>query len=161
MYNKNDILTLLKNRLKWHTEVINEMEKGGKRMPAPYSADDSRGAIKELKIIINILGGKHMNKQNTMPEIKEGDLIKLDYNDADHCDYYQFFDVRKLTVESCERLKNEGAYGEDPGRLYLLAWYCNRDSFVHFVDDEKDSVTAIYRKINKDYICIWEKEGNT
>ena len=33
--------------------------------------------------------------------------------------------------------------------------------FVHFVDDEKDSVTAIYRKINKDYICIWEKEGNT
>lgn len=88
-------------------------------------------------------------EQSKMPEIKENDLL--------------VYDGKIRNVFLCTDNMSENIEALFSYRGYLIAdYYDCPDCYYNWVEDIDDilkdnSITAIYRKQGKDYICIWEK----
>lgn len=92
----------------------------------------------------------------TIQEIKEGDLIETDG---------EIYKTRALTSEYVgENFSNCGEITQyDVGRLYYK-YTISYDGYykeIEFVDETEASITAIYRKQENDYICIWKRSEAT
>jgi hypothetical protein len=90
----------------------------------------------------------------TIQEINEGDLIETDG---------EIYKTRALTNEYIgENFSNCGEITQyDVGRLYYK-YTISDDGYykeIEFVDET--DITAIYRKQENDYICIWKRSEAT
>lgn len=90
-----------------------------------------------------------MNKQNTIPEIKGGDLIEING---------EIHNVKTITEAHLSKYRLD-----EKDKLYYYEDICSDDYYddIFTVRQGDSDITTVYRKQGKDYICIWGKEiGN-
>lgn len=90
-----------------------------------------------------------MENNNIMPEILENDLIKTGEKDW----------RVKLNKELIKRFYIVDCLKKNLNKSDFNA-YCRRSSKladIVLANVILENITAIYRKVGKDYICIWEK----